>query len=82
MVDLPHVSFLSIMHLEDYKKFIFEKDLEFLSFSFELHLLKVVLLFFLYIKFILIKKLYELIFVESNLAFYLLNRFELDVFLF
>ena len=66
-------------YLEDLNKFIFEKDLEFILFSFELCLLEVVLLSF-YIEFLFIEILYELVFFELNLSSYLFNHFGLDVF--
>ena len=68
-------------HLEDQNKFLFEKYLEIFLFSFEIYLVEVVILLF-YIEFLLIENLYELVFFELNLSFYLLNHFGLDVFLF
>ena len=78
MIDLPHVSFLTKKYLKNQNKFLFGKDLEFLLFSFELYLLKVVLLFS-YIELLLIKNLCEFVFFELNLSFYLLNHLGLDV---
>ena len=76
MVDLLHVSFFSKIHFEGQNNFLFEKDIEFLLFSFELCLLKVVL-FFSYEK-----NLCDLVFFELNLSFYLSNHFGFDEFFF
>ena len=78
MVNLLHVFCRTKKHVEDHNTFPFEKDIEFLLFSFELYLLEVVLLLS-YIEFHLIENLYELVFFELNLSSYLLNHFGLDV---